>query len=170
MEKELKQYLETGQIVNTHGLRGEMRVLPWADSPKALTGLSRFFIDGKEYPVESCREQKTCVLLKLRGVDDVDAARALRGKTLFLAREDVRLDAKTFFIQDLIGLRVLDQNGAEIGKITEVIELPKHAVFVIRGAEGEYQIPFVKEFVKKVDVETGTVEAVLIEGMRSDAD
>ena len=170
MEKELKQYLETGQIVNTHGLRGEMRVLPWADSPEFLLGLPRFFIDGKEYPVESCRVQKTCVLLKLKGVDDVDAARALRGKTLFLDRGDVQLGKETYFIQDLIGLRVLDQNGAEIGRITEVIQLPKHDVYVVQGADGEYQIPAVKEFIKKTDVEAGTVEAVLIEGMRSDAD
>ena len=170
MEKERKQYLETGQIVNTHGLRGEMRVLPWADSPEFLLGLPRFFIDGKEFPVESCRVQKTCVLLKLKGVDDVDAARALRGKTIFLDRADVQLSKETYFIQDLIGLRVLDQNGAEIGSITEVIQLPKHDVYVVRGEDGEYQIPAVKEFIKKTDMEAGTVDAVLIEGMRSDAD
>ena len=73
------------------------------------------------------------------------------------------------FVQDLIGMRVIDQNGAEIGKITEVIELPKHDVYVVSGDAGEYQIPAVKEFVKKTDLETDTVEVVVIEGMRSDA-
>ena len=171
MERELKRYLEAGQIVNTHGLHGEMRVLPWTDSPRFLIGIPRFFIDGKEYPVENCREQNTCVLLKLRGVDDVDAARALRGKTIFLERWDVSLDERTFFIQDLIGLRAVDQNGKDFGELTEVIQLPKHDVYVIRGDDGgEYQIPAVKEFVKTVDMEEGTIKVVLIEGMRSDAD
>ncbi|MBR2080857.1 MAG: 16S rRNA processing protein RimM [Oscillospiraceae bacterium] len=169
MEKERKRYLEAGEIVNTHGLRGEMRVLPWADGPEFLTGFSVFYIDGKPHRAESCRVQKTCVLLKLEGTDDVDAARALRGKTVCIDREDARLPEGSVFVQDLIGLRVIDQNGTEIGEITEVIQLPKHDVYVVRGAAGEYQIPAVKEFIKKTDTDAGTVDVVLIEGMLSDA-
>ena len=169
MEKERKRYLEAGQIVNTHGLRGEMRVLPWADGPEFLTGFSVLYIDEKPHRVESCRVQKTCVLLKLEGTDDVDAARALRGKTVCIDRNDASLPEGSVFVQDLIGMRVIDQNGTEIGKITEVIELPKHDVYVVGGEAGEYQIPAVKEFVKKTDLETDTVEVVVIEGMRSDA-
>lgn len=171
MEKELKQYLEAGQIVNTHGLHGEVRVMPWANAPEFLIGIPRFFIDGRAYSVESCRGQKSCLLLKLAGVDDVDAASALRGKTIFLDRWDVSLDEHTFFIQDLIGLRALDQNGKDFGELREVIQLPKHDVYVIRGNDGgEYQIPAVKEFVKRIDMEERTIEVVLIEGMRNDAD
>ncbi len=166
----MQQLLDAGELVSTHGVQGELKLLPWTDSPEFLLDFDRLSIDGRWYAVERSRVQKTCVLLKLRGVDDVDAARALRGKTVFLDRADVKLDKETYFIQDLIGLRVIDQNGAEIGTITEVIQLPKHDVYVVRGADGEYQIPAVKEFIKKTDVEAGTVEAVLIEGMRSDAD
>ena len=163
------EFLEAGEIVNTHGLRGEMRVMPWADGPEFLTGFSVFYIDEKPHRVESCRVQKTCVLLKLAGTDDVDAAHALRGKVIYIDREDANLPEGSVFVQDLIGMRVIDQNGAEIGKITEVIQLPKHDVYVARGAEGEYQIPAVKEFLKKTDLDAGTVEVVVIEGMRTDA-
>lgn len=166
----MKRYLEAGQIVNTHGLRGEVRVLPWADSPEFLLDFSTFYVDEKPMRAESCRVQKTCVLIQFDGVDDVDAARALCGKTLYIDREDAALPAGSVFVQDLIGLRVLDQNGAEVGAITEVIQLPKHDVYVVRGSGGEYQIPAVKEFVKKTDLAAGTMDVVLIEGMRSDAD
>ena len=86
------QYLQAGQIVSTHGIRGEVKVLPWADGPEFLTQFSRIRIGGRDYQVESCRIQKTCNLLKIQGVDTVEAAQALREQIVEIYREDAPQD------------------------------------------------------------------------------
>lgn len=161
-------FLPTGQIVNTHGLKGYVKVMPWADDPADLLDFDRFFIDGREYAVEYAAQQKTMVLLKLAGVDDVDAAAKLRGKELAICRDDVELEDGVVFIADLIGLPVL-ADGVEIGKITEVLTPPGNDVYVVRG-QHEYLIPAVKEFVEELDPTQGHIKVHLIEGMQTDAD
>jgi len=161
-------YLPTGQIVNTHGLKGYVKVMPWADTPDVLLEFDRYFIDGKEYAVEYAALQKSMVLLKLEGVDNVDDAAKLRNKELCLCRDDVELEEGTVFIADLIGLPVL-ADGQELGKITEVLTPPGNDVYVVKGAH-EYMIPAVKEFVEEINVQEGFVKVRLIEGMQTDAD
>ena len=161
--------IPTGQIVNTHGLKGYVKVLPWADSPDVLTDFDRFFIDGKEFAAQYAAVQKTTVLLKLRGIDTVEDAALLRGKEICIAREDTELPEGTVFICDLIGLNVLSQDG-EIGKITDVLTMPGNDVYVVKGKGTEYLIPVVKEFVHEINVEEGFVRVTLIEGMQTDAD
>ena len=160
--------LPTGQIVNTHGLRGHVKVMPWADDPAGLLDYDRFFVDGKEYAVQSSALQKSMVLLKLEGVDSIEAANRLRGKELCISRSDVELADGAVFIADLIGTSVL-ADGAEIGKITEVLTLPGNDVYVVEGAH-TYLIPVVKEFVEEINTEAGYVRVRLIEGMQTDAD
>lgn len=160
-------YLPTGQIVNTHGLKGFVKIQPWADDPADLLDFDRFFIDGREYEVEQASLQKSMVLLKLAGVDTIDEAAKLRNKELLIAREDVELEEGVVFIADLIGLTVL-ADGVEIGKITEVLTPPGNDVYVVKG-EREYLIPAVKEFVEELNPEAGFVRVHLIEGMESDA-
>ena len=86
------QFLEAGQIVTTHGVRGEMKVLPWADGPDFLLDFDRVRIDGADYKVESCRIQKTCNLLKVQGVDTMEAAQAMRGKVIEIAVNRAAVD------------------------------------------------------------------------------
>ena len=160
-------YLPTGQIVNTHGLKGYVKIQPWADDPADLLDFDRFFIDGREYEVEQASLQKSMVLLKLAGVDTIDEAAKLRNKELLIAREDVELEEGVVFIADLIGLTVL-ADGVEMGKITEVLTPPGNDVYVVKG-EREYLIPAVKEFVEELNPEAGFVRVHLIEGMESDA-
>lgn len=160
--------LPTGQIVNTHGLRGHVKVMPWADDPDDLLDYDRFFIDGREYAVEHAARQKTMVLLKLAGVDSIDDAAKLRNKELSISREDVELEEGVMFIADLIGLPVL-ADGVEIGKITEVLTPPGNDVYVVKG-EHQYMIPAVKEFLEELDPAAGFVKVRLIEGMQTDAD
>ena len=160
-------YLPTGQIVNTHGLKGYVKIQPWADDPADLLDFDRFFIDGREYEVEQASLQKSMVLLKLAGVDTIDEAAKLRNKELLIAREDVELEEGVVLIADLIGLTVL-ADGVEIGKITEVLTPPGNDVYVVKG-EREYLIPAVKEFVEELNPEAGFVRVHLIEGMESDA-
>ena len=158
------QFVEAGEIVNTHGLRGEMKVLPWLDSPEDLCDFERCRIGGKEYAIEVCRVQKTCNLLKVRGIDTVEAAQAMRGKTVELYREDI--DDEVIFAAELIGMNVFC-DGEQIGKIADVLDYPGNKVYVVRG-HYEYMIPAVSAFVLDTDMEKNEMQVRIIEGMRSD--
>ena len=158
------QFLEAGEIVTTHGVRGEMKVLPWADGPDFLIDFKRVRIDGTEYKVESFRIQKTCNLLKVKGVDTMEAAQAMRGKTVEVYRSDAPADM--IFVAELIGMRVVS-GDREIGKIADVLDYPGNKVYVVRG-EHEYMIPAVKQFVLSTDMENEVMQVQLIEGMRTD--
>ena len=158
------EYIEAGEIVNTHGLKGEMKVLPWIDSPEDLCDFDRCRIDGKEFEIQQCRVQKTCNLVKLSGVDTMEAAQAMRGKRIELYREDI--DDEVIFAAELIGMEVFC-DGEMIGKIKEVLDYPGNSVYVIKGAR-EYMIPAVKEFILSTDMEKNEMQVKLIEGMRRD--
>ena len=119
------QYIEAGEIVTTHGVRGEVKVLCFLDDPEMLCDFDRCRIDGKEYTMETVRVQKTCNLVKLSGVDTMEAAQALRGKTLELYREDI--DEAVIFAAELIGMEVYSE-GNQIGKITDVLDYPGNSV------------------------------------------
>ena len=158
------QFIEAGEIVTTHGVRGEVKVLPWIDSPEDLCEFDRCRIDGKEYKMESCRVQKTCNLVKLSGIDTMEAAQALRGKTVELFREDI--DDEVIFAAELIGVEVFCE-GEQIGVVADVLDYPGNKVYVVKG-EHEYMIPAVNAFVLSTDMEQNRMEVRLIEGMRSD--
>ena len=158
------QFIEAGQIVTTHGVKGEMKVLPWVDGPDILCEFDRCRIEGREYIIESCRIQKTCNLVKLSGIDTMEAAQAMRGKTLELYREDI--DDEVIFAAELIGMEVFCE-GHLIGKITDVLDYPGNSVYVVKG-EHEYMIPAVKQFVLSTDLEQNCMQVAIIEGMRSD--
>jgi len=160
------EYIEAGEIVTTHGVRGEVKVLTWLDSPELLCDFERCSIDGREVKMESVRVQKTCNLVKLAGVDTMEAAQALRGKVLKLFREDI--DPDVIFGAELMGVTVSSE-GREIGKIVEVLDYPGNMVYVVQG-EKRYMIPGVSAFVLSTDVDAGTMEVRLIEGMEVDAD
>ncbi len=162
-----KQFLETGKIVSTHGLHGDVKILPWADSPEFLLEFDRVFIQHQEYAVEDARVQKTCVLMKLAGIDTVEDAAKLRDQVVFIARDDIELTDGTLFIQDLLGLPVL-ADGVEIGKLKEVISTGANDVFFVKG-EHEYMIPAVQEYVLERNVDEGFIRVRLIEGMQTDA-
>lgn len=159
-------FIEAGEIVTTHGVRGEMKVLPWVDSPEMLRSVKRVRISGTEYKIESCRVQKTCNLLKLQGIDTMEAAQAMRGKTVELFRED--LDENLIFAAELTGMRVVC-DGRDIGEIAEVLDYPGNKVYVVQG-EYEYLIPAVKQYVLDTNLEQNVMQVKLIEGMRSDED
>lgn len=158
------QFIEAGEIVTTHGVRGEIKVLPWLDSPEDLVDFERVRINDKEYEVENCRVQKTCNLIKLSGIDTVEQAQSLRGKTVFLYREDI--DDEVIFAAELLDMHVF-ADGECIGKITDVLDYPGNKVYVISG-EHSYMIPAVKQFILSTDMENNCMQVQLIEGMRTD--
>ena len=158
------EFVEAGEIVTTHGVKGETKVLPWVDSPDILCEFDRCRIGGVEYEIENCRIQKTCNLLKVRGIDTMEAAQAMRGKVVELYREDI--DDEVIFAAELIGVEVYAE-GENIGKIVEVLDYPGNSVYVVKG-KYEYMIPAVKAFVLNTDMEANRMEVRLLEGMRSD--
>ena len=158
------QFIEAGEIVTTHGVKGEVKVMPWVDGPEILCEFDRCRIAGKEYEIVSCRIQKSCNLVKLSGVDTMEAAQAMRGKMIELYREDI--DDEVIFAAELIGVGVY-ADGTLLGKITDVLDYPGNSVYVVTG-EHEYMIPAVKQFILSTDLETNTMQVKIIEGMRSD--
>ncbi len=158
------QYIEAGEIVTTHGIKGEVKVLCWLDDPEMLTEFDRCRIDGKEMVMEQVRVQKTCNLVKLRGVDTMEAAQALRGKKIELYREDI--DDEVIFAAELVGMEVYCEE-AMVGKIAEVLDYPGNMVYVVRG-QREYMIPAVSAFVLDTDMENNRMQVRLIEGMATD--
>lgn len=162
MEK--KRFIEAGEIVNTHGVRGEVKIQPWVDSAEFLKQFKTLYIGEKPYAVRSATVHKGCLLAALSGVEDVNAAMKLRGRTVLLDREDAKLPEGGYFLVDIIGADVRDEAGAEVGKLVDIIESPASMIYVVRG-KSEHLIPAVPEFVKAVDVENGLVTVSLIEGM-----
>ena len=158
------QYIEAGEIVTTHGVRGEVKVLCWLDDPEMLCEFDRCRIDGKEFTMEQVRVQKTCNLVQLTGVDTMEAAQLMRGKIMELYREDI--DDEVIFAAELKGVEVYAE-GEQIGKIVDVLDYPSHSVYVVRG-QYEYMIPAVSAFILDTDMENNRMEVKLIEGMRSD--
>ena len=119
------QYIEAGEIVTTHGVRGEVKVLTFLDDPEMLCEFDRCRIAGKEYTMEQVRVQKTCNLVKLSGVDTMEAAQAMRGKIIELYREDI--DDEVIFAAELIGMEVYADEKC-IGKIRDVLDYPGNSV------------------------------------------
>ena len=157
-------FIEAGEIVTTHGVRGEVKLLTWLDSPDLLCEFDRCCIDGKEYIMDTVRVQKTCNLVKLRGVDTMEEAQSLRGKIMKLYREDI--DEDVIFAAELIDVEVY-ADSVFLGKITDVLDYPGNLVYVVKG-EHEYMIPAVNEFVLTTDLDQNVMTVRIIEGMRSD--
>ena len=164
----MEQYLEVGKITNVHGIMGEVRVQPWADSPEFLCRFKTLYVDKTHWPieVERARVHKNMVIIKFRGVTDVPSALAMRNAILYIDRKDADLPEGTFFLADLYGLEVRDaQSGAVLGKVADVLTLPANNVYVVRGGERELMIPAVPQFIAETNPEGGYLRVNLIEGM-----
>ena len=157
-------YLEAGKIINTFGIRGEVKLDPWCDDAAFLKPLKTFYIDGAPHAVASSRVHKGMLIVHFEGVDDVNGAMLLKNKIVFFARDDVRLPKGRHFVTDLLGSRVIDETGAEVGKLTEVLDMPAGQVYVVQG-ETEHTIPAVPEFILDINADEQLIRVHLIEGM-----
>ena len=166
MEKQ--EYIEAGRICNTHGVAGEVKTEVWLDSPELLKKCGRIFLEGREYKILAAKTHKGFLIAKLEGIADVNAAMALKGKTVFIDLTGVELPDGRHFIADLMGLDVINAaTGEKIGVVSDVLTPPAHEVYVVKG-EHEYMIPAVDEFLAETNVEGGYIKVRLIEGMRTD--
>ena len=158
------QFVEAGEIVSTHGVRGEVKVLCWLDDPEMLCEFDRCRIAGKDYVMEQVRVQKTCNLVKLQGIDTMEAAQLMRGKVIELYREDI--DDEVIFAAELVGVEVYC-DGVCIGKVKEVLDYPGNSVYVVKG-QHEYMIPAVSQFILSTDMDANRMEVHVWEGMATD--
>ncbi|MBQ3951425.1 MAG: 16S rRNA processing protein RimM [Oscillospiraceae bacterium] len=160
----MEKYLEAGKIINTHGIRGEVKIEPWADSPEFLKGFKALYIDSRPVKLLSARAHGRFVIAKLEGVDDMNAAEALKNRIVYIDRDEAPLSEGEYFISDLIGFTAVAEDGEELGKVTEILSRPAGEILVITG-EREILVPLVPEFVIARDMDGGRITLRLIEGM-----
>ncbi len=167
-----KQYIEAGKIVGTHGLRGEVRIDPWCDSAGFLCRFRRLYLaDGSEKRVVSAKVHKNISILRFDGVTTVEQADALRGKIVYINREDVRLPKGTHFIQDLLSLRVEDaDDGTFYGEITDVLKTGANDVYQVSREGKDYLIPVIPDVVIEKDIDGGVVRIRPMKGIFDDED
>ncbi len=163
----MKNNLEIGQIVNTHGLRGDLKVMPWCDDPEIFDELAYVIIDGEEFDIEKSRMQKNMVLLKLAGIDDINDAEKYRNKILTVPREELGdLPEGTYYICDLLGCCVTTDQGRELGKIRDIIKTGSNDVYVVEDEGGkQVLIPVINEVVLSVDIEEKKIVIKPLKGL-----
>lgn len=163
-----KQYLEAGKIVTTHGIKGEVKIMPYTDYPELLCEFERLFLgkNHEEIIVERSRVSKNMIIAKLEGYDTPEASEKLRNKILYMHRDDLKLDEDTYFIQDLIGIEVSDaDSGFVYGKITDVMQTGANDVYVIQGKDREYLVPAIPEVVISTNIDENTMTIRPLEGL-----
>lgn len=168
----LKQYLEAGKIVGTHGLKGEVRVEPWCDSAAFLCKFKKlYYADGTEISVVSAKVHKNIAILQFRNITKIEQADLLRGKIIYINRNDVRLPKNTHFIQDIIGIKVYDADSGKLyGDITDVLKTGANDVYQITNNGKDYLIPVISDVVIETDVENKTMKIRPIKGIFDDED
>ncbi|MBO4854021.1 MAG: 16S rRNA processing protein RimM [Oscillospiraceae bacterium] len=164
------EYITVGTVVNAHGIRGEVKVNPAGVEPFFIAKCKKLNIGGKETAVRSARVHKSAVLLTLPGVEDMDAALALKGQEVSVRRADVQLPAGEYFDAELEGLTVLDDaTGETLGTLDRVLHYPAHKIYQVRGGGREYLIPAVPEvFIASVDVDGGVMRIHRMKGLAGD--
>lgn len=167
----MESILQVGVIASTHGVRGEVKVFPTTDDVKRFKRLKEVILDtGKEQmtlEIEGVKFFKQFAILKFKGFDNINDIEKYKGKSLFVTRENaVRLRKDEYFIADLIGLKVLDEEEKEIGELKDVIETGANDVYVITMTDGrELLLPAIKQCVLSVDVEGGTIKVHILDGL-----
>ena len=169
------KYIETGEIVSVHGIKGEVKVYPWADYPEFLEEFDRFYIKTnkmhyKAFDAEEVRCHKNVVLIKFEGIDTIEQAREYIGKVICLDRDEIELEEGTYFIEDLIGCKVINhETEEEIGTVQAVDNFGASDVYTILNAEGkEFMFPAVDEFLVSTDIDKKEIRVKVIEGMFSE--
>ena len=167
-----KQFLEIGKIVGTHGLKGEVKVDAWCDSPNFLCRFKRLYKkDGTEIKVISSKVHKNMGIILFDGVTSVEQADTIRGTVLYMNRDDARLPKGANFVQDLIGLKVIDfENGTEYGVITDVIKTGANDVYQVERDGKEYFVPVIPDVVKEKNIDEGFVRIFAMKGIFEDED
>ena len=163
------EFIPVGQIVNAHGIKGEVKLNPLGFDPEFLADFDVIYIGGKRTEVKHARVHKSVVLLTLPGVTDMDAALALKGKNVTIRRDDVEVPEGYYFDEEIEGLNAIDcATGESIGKVRRVLSYPAHKIYEVKG-EREYLIPAVPGvFIESVDLDAAEMRVHLMKGLATD--
>lgn len=167
----MEDLLQVGIITSTHGVRGEVKVYPTTDDPRRFRRLKEVVLDtGKEkmnLEIEGVKFFKQFVILKFKGLDNINDIEKYRQKSLYVTRKNaVRLQRDEYFIADLIGLKVQDEDGKELGMVKDVIETGANDVYEVEMADGKsLLLPAIKQCILNVDVENGTMQVHVLKGL-----
>lgn len=164
------EYIEVGQIVNTHGVRGEVKVQPWDVTVEQFCSFKTFYMDGQPFRPLSKRPQGEMVIMKLPELDDMDEAAKLKRKVLSIRRSEVHLRPGEHFDAELIGMNVHNYfPHTYIGTVTEVLSYPAHKLYKVKGPEKTYLIPAVQDiFIADIDDERREITVRMMEGLETD--
>ena len=169
----MKKFLEVGRIINKRGIRGELKIEPYSNSAEDFQSFENVYLssDGSDKRIiESCKEYKGFVYLKISGISSPEEADKARGKYLYVDRDDIELGEDEVFIVDLIGLDVIDKvSGKVYGKVKDIVNYGRYDIYVISSGDKEYMMPAVDDFIDRVDVDSG-VYVTPIPGMFDDAE
>lgn len=161
--------IRLGRVTNAVGLKGELKVYPYTDYKEKFEEIDYVLMDDLRYAIENVRYMKAMVVLKLTGIDDRTSAESYKEKDLFLFRTDAPpLPEDTYYVKDLIGLRVVDEEGNTVGRLSDVIINSAQDIYMVEphGGGKSFPVPAVEEFIKEVDIEKGMLCIRLIEGLR----
>lgn len=168
----MENLLQVGVIANTHGIRGEVKVFPTTDDVTRFKRLKEVLLDtGKEYltlEIAQVRFFKNLVIVKFKGIDNINDIEKYKGKSLMVSREHaVALEENEYFIADLIGLRAVSDEGEDLGALTDVLQTGANDIYVIgKPREEELLVPAIRDCVKSVDIEAGVITLHLLDGLR----
>ncbi len=151
----MKKY-RVGRIVNTHGLKGDVKIYSYTDYPERFEEIDYVYDDdGKKYMLERVKYHKSMPIIKLQTVDSIDDAEKMRGVTLYIDEENLReLEEDEYMISDLVGLQAFTESGNPLGEVVNVLQYTANDIYVIHSSDGkEYLVPALKEFVPVIDIE-----------------
>ena len=167
----IKEFIEVGKIVGTHGVRGMVRISPWADSGEFLCGFKALYKGGGKTPlnIEKIQPHGNIVIAKITGVDTIEKAEALREQVVYIKREDAGIPEGRYFVSELIGCEVFDIDSKEFyGKLTDVSKTGANDVWHITKDEKEYLLPAIDSVVKGIDIDKERIEISPMKGIFDD--
>ena len=159
--------IKVGQVVNVVGLKGELKVYHYSDYKERFEELNKVYLGNTMYKISGVRYMKDMVILKLQGINDRTEAEKCKGQDIFIDQEDLRvLPEDTYYVFDLIGLKVIDENGIVLGAVSDVIQNSAQDLYEVETeSKSRFLIPAVDEFILKIDMENRTMTVKLIEGL-----
>ncbi len=166
-----KEYLETGKIVGTHGVKGMVRIQPWADSGEFLKGFKKFYLENGTASLEVVRlsPHGNVVIAQFKNVDSIEDAETLRGKVIYIKRSDAKLPDGRYFVEELIGCTVFDaDSGVTLGTLTDISATGANDVWHIKRAGKEYLVPAIDDVIVSVDIDAETIVIRPLKGIFDD--
>lgn len=163
----MDKYIEIGKIVNTYGIKGQLKIVPYTDNIKRFEKLKKIYINEKEYLIENVKYIKNIVILKLQGINTIEQAEEYRNLYMYIDRKDaIKLPKDTYFIRDLIGIEVYTNDGEKLGIIDDIFKTGSNDVYVVRNSLGkQILLPAISSVIEKIDLENKKVIVNLIKGL-----